>query len=308
MLASMSEHRDHGTGPFDHHAFDSPEIAADTELEGEVFLDLLGRAVSVLAAACAASGIRVRRVLDLGCGPGVATCLLAEQFSGATVVAVDGSPAMLERATARARRLGVASRVETRLAEFPAGLGTLGPADVAWVSMALHHLGNESDALRLIRELLAPAGLLALVERADPLRPLLGTDLGRPGIWDRLDSAWEAWFSDMRAGLPGATESDDYPTMLRAGGFEVLADEIITDVVAAPLDASARRVTQRYLQGIQERLAGFADAADLGALDLLTAESADQSADESGAHSVMRRDDVGLRATRHLYVARASQA
>jgi SAM-dependent methyltransferase len=295
----MSEHSHHGTGPFDHHAFDSPEIATHTELEGEVFLDLLSRALSVLAAACAESGVRVGRVLDLGCGPGVASCRLAEQFGEATVVAVDGSPAMLERAKARAQRLGVASRVETRLAEFPADLAKLGHADVAWVSMALHHLGNEADALRQIRGLLEPAGLLGLVERADPLRPLVATDFGRPGMWDRLDAAWEAWFSDMRAGLPGATESDDYPAMLRHGGFELVADTIITDVVAAPLDAPARRVTQRYLEGIQERLAGFADAADLGALDLLIDDTADES--------VIRRDDVGLRATRHLYVARPSE-
>lgn len=298
-VGAMSEHSHRGGGPFDHHAFDSAEIAAHTELEGEVFLGLLGQAISVLAAACAERGVRVGRVLDLGCGPGVGSCRLAEQFTEAIIVAVDGSAAMLERVTARAERLGVASRVETRLAEFPADLGTLGRADVAWVSMALHHLGNEAEALRSIRQLVEPAGLLALVERADPLRPLVGTDLGRPGLWDRLDTAWEAWFSDMRAGLPDATESDDYPAMLRRGGFELVADEIITEVIAAPLDAPARGVTERYLRSIQERLVSFADAADLDALNILIDESSDDN--------VIRRHDIGLRATRHLYVAQTRQ-
>ncbi|MBK3589953.1 SAM-dependent methyltransferase, partial [Streptomyces sp. MBT57] len=40
---------------------------------------------------------KVRRVLDVGSGPGVVTCLLAEVFPEAEVVAVDPTPALLER-------------------------------------------------------------------------------------------------------------------------------------------------------------------------------------------------------------------
>ena len=39
----------------------------------------------------------------------------------------------------------------------------LEPADVIWASMSLHHIGDEAAALRLLGELLAPQGLLAIL-------------------------------------------------------------------------------------------------------------------------------------------------
>ncbi len=189
--------------------------------------------------------------------------------------------------------------METRLVELPDGLGTLGRADIIWASMALHHVGDETAALRQIRQLVEPGGLLAVVERADPMRVLPDdVDLGRPGIWQRLDAAWSEWFTEMRADLPGATTSDDYPVMLERAGFELVADDVLTLVLDPPLDARAGRLAQQHLQRAQTHLAGHADAADLEALEMLT--------DESAGDGIMRRDDVLLHATRHLYVARAA--
>jgi SAM-dependent methyltransferase len=282
-----------------HHVhFDTPEMAGMAETEGEVLLGLMTDAASRLAGLCARHGVEVGRVLDIGCGPGVGTCCLAGQFDTATVVAVDGAALMLERATARAERLGFGPRVETRLVELPGGLATLGHADVAWVSMALHHVGDEEAALGGIRGVLAPGGLLALVEGAGPMRFVPDdVDLGRPGIWERLDTAWAAWFAGMRAGLPDATPSADYPSMLAAAGFDLLEDEVLTLVLDAPLDERARRFAHARLAGTPAQLAGHADEADLRALDVLT--------DERSDGGIMRRGDAIIRATRHLFVARA---
>jgi trans-aconitate 2-methyltransferase len=43
-----------------------------------------------------------RRVVDLGCGPGTLTALLARRWPGATVEGIDSSPEMIERAAAEA--------------------------------------------------------------------------------------------------------------------------------------------------------------------------------------------------------------
>lgn len=292
-------------GPSHHHAttnhglvFDSPAMAAFTELEGEVLIGLVTQAASMLAGLCRRHGVEVRRVLDLGCGPGVGTTCLARWLDAATVVAVDGSPTMLQHVTARAERLGLAQRVETRLVELPAGLDTLGRADVAWASMVLHHVGDQATALRRIRELLGTGGLVAILEQAHPLRVLPeDVDLGRPGLWDRLDAAWASWFAEMRADLSGATTAADYPAMLGEAGFELVADEVLTLALDAPLEERSRRFALSHLTRTSAQLAPYAHAADLQALKVLT--------DDNGEGSILAREDAVLRASRHLYVARA---
>jgi SAM-dependent methyltransferase len=272
-------------------------MAATAEYEGEALIGVTSDAVSLAAELSAHHGVDVRRVLDIGCGPGVATCVLAQRFERAHVLAVDGAAAMLERAGSRAERLGVGHRVETRQVEFPAGLAHLGPADLAWVSLVLHHLGDETAALRQIRELLEPAGLLALVERAQPPRLLPEhIDLGRPGIWERLDDALESWFTDMRSELEGATPSVTYPAMLERAGFELLVDDVLTLDLDAPLGEPARRFAFGQLRRTRTQCAAYADPADLDALDALIDEDSDES--------ILHRDDVGLRASRHLYIVR----
>lgn len=294
----MNEHR-HGEEPAFHHlAFDTPEAAAFAELDGEELGGLTTQAISVLGELCQRHGVEVRRVLDIGCGPGVGTCWLAQRFDAASVVAVDGSATMLEHVKARARRLGLASRVQTRLVELPVGLSALGRTDIAWASMVLHHVGDEAAALRRIRDLLDVGGLLAVVERAGPVRVLVdGAELGRPGLWERLDAAWEAWFTEMRTAVPGAIPSADYPTMLEETGFELVAEEVLTLVLDPPLDAQARRFAHEDLLRTRAQLSAQADAADLGALDVLADENADPS--------IPGRGDAGLWASRHLYVAQA---
>ena len=295
----MPDHHHAGHAGPHHVSFDSPEMADLAELEGEVLLDLLTRASSMLAGLCHAQKVEVRRVLDLGCGPGVGTCCLAERFVDAGVVAADGSAVMLERAAARAERSGLGGRVETRLVELPTDLGTLERADLVWASMVVHHVGDEVAALRGIGGRLEPGGLLALVEVAGPMRFLPGAaDLGRPGIWERLDAAWAAWFAGMRAELPGATESADYPTMLARAGFDLLADEVLTITLDPPLDERARRLASEHLRRTRAQLEPHADPADLEALGGLL--------DEDAGDSVLLRDDLTLTGSRHLYVARAA--
>ncbi len=287
----------HGHGHGHHVVFDSEEMADHAQTEAETLTGLLEQALDRLAAACAADGLEVRRVLDVGCGPGVAACRLAERFPDAAVVAADGSPTMLARAEVRAQQHGRAAQITTQRIDLPDGLATLGRADVLWASLVIHHVGDEATALRRVHDALEPGGLLALVEVADPVRVDVDDDgLGRPELWNRVDAAWTTWFAGMRAELPGATRSDPYPAMMAAAGFELVVDEVLAATIDAPLDAGARRFARRQVHAARTRLADQLDPADLAVLDELL--------DDDGEQSVMRRDDVRLRASRHLYLAR----
>lgn len=290
-------HEHHHDGAVNHlPTFESPEMAAYAELEGEVLADLVAEATSILAEQSRLRGLDVRRVLDIGSGPGVGSCLLAQRFGEASVVAVDGSAAMLEHAVARAGRLGLGDRVDTRLAELPGGLSGLGPAEIVWASMMLHHVGDEVGALGEFRQLLAPGGMLALVEGRGPVRFLPDdVDLGRPGIWDRLDAAWEEWFDHMRSSLAGSITSADPPVILEQAGFELLADHSLAISVGPPLDEPSRRFASVSLARALQHLGPLADPADLQALEPLL--------DDFAPEGIMRREDAMLRTSRHLYVA-----
>jgi SAM-dependent methyltransferase len=300
----MDDHDHAATGhdrhPRDHHdhqhphghldVFESPAMAAYAELEGEVLTPLANDAIALLAEHAERRGKDVRRVLDLGSGPGVGTCLLADRFGDATVVAVDGSAGMLERATDRSRRRGTAAPVETVQLDLSSDLRDLGRCDVVWASMSVHHLGDEAALLERLHALLEPNGLLALVERGDPLTVRLpDDDLGRPGLWQRLAAAGHAWFDEMRADLPGSRSSGSYPSMLAAAGFELLAERTLTLVLDPPLGPDARRFAEQHVRRTTTQLEHHADAADLRALGAL------------GEHT--NWGHAALRTTRQLYIA-----
>ena len=102
------------------------------------------------------------RVLDLGCGAGRQTLVLAEVLQ-TKVVAVDLHQPFLDQLEAAAHGRDLAHLVETRCAE----LGALGlpPASVnlLWSEGAIYLLGFEAG-LRLWRRLLPPGGLMAVTE------------------------------------------------------------------------------------------------------------------------------------------------
>lgn len=254
--------------PHHHHhpGFDDPATAESTEVEGEVLLGLATAAAEVVADECRRRGLDVRRVVDLGCGPGVGTGVLASIFPDAAVLGADGSPAMVARARQRAARLGLTGRVHHRLVSLPDDLPSLDRADVVWASMVLHHIGDEVAALRAIHEhVLARHGVLALVEHAGPIE-VLPHDLGRPGLASRLDDAWAAWFATMRADIPDAAPSADLAAMVASAGYEVRRDEVVTEEIDPPLDDGTRDFVDRQVRRMLVQLEHHGDAADLAAV------------------------------------------
>jgi trans-aconitate methyltransferase len=288
--AGMTHGHSHGG------SFDTERIAAALEVEGELASGVVDEAIALCADRFAAAGVTVRRVLDLGCGPGVATTQLAQRFPAATVVAADGSAAMLARAKARTDRLGLAARVQTRPVDLDGDLQALGTCDLAWAGMAVHHAEDEVATLTSIRGLLRPQGLVCLLERADPMVVRLVDDLGRPGLWDRLEAARSEWFERARPRLPGAMNAERYPDMLAAAGLEIVASRTLTGTVTAPDDTATHTFLLARLRGTGGNLADIADAADLEALRAWV--------EATPAHPDGRWDGATVTSSRKLFVAR----
>lgn len=96
-----------------------------------------------------------RLVVDLGCGPGNLTALLAERWPDAEVIGVDSSAAML--ADARRDHPGP-TWVEGDLATYEPPR----PADVVFTNAALHWLPDHEHLLPTLLSRVAPGGVLAV--------------------------------------------------------------------------------------------------------------------------------------------------
>ncbi len=107
-------------------------------------------------------------VVDLGCGPGTVTGLLRARFPEATLIGVDGSPAMLERARAAVPGARFVA------ADFAAWRPETAP-DLIFSNAALHWTGGHDRLFPALLGLLAPQGVLAVQMPAmhdAPLRAL----------------------------------------------------------------------------------------------------------------------------------------
>jgi trans-aconitate 2-methyltransferase len=121
-------------------------------------------------------GFHPRLALDLGCGPGYTTRLIAEVLRPDRVVGVERSASFLSRARANARE-GI-SFVEHDVTRMP--LPHSGEADLIYARMVLSHLPNPEGAVTDWLAQLAPGGLLLLdeVERIETGQPIFRAYLG----------------------------------------------------------------------------------------------------------------------------------
>lgn len=104
-----------------------------------------------------------RTVIDVGCGTGAQTLVLAERLPNATVTAVDVHRPFLVTLGARAAEAGLAGRIRTRVGDMAALDVPTGSQDLVWAEGSAFVMGFE-EALGAWRPLLAPGGVLALSE------------------------------------------------------------------------------------------------------------------------------------------------
>ncbi|MFJ4269233.1 class I SAM-dependent methyltransferase [Streptomyces coelicoflavus] len=287
------EHGDHHA-PHDHGDIDWAEMAPHLEAQAELYTPLYRQAMAWLAREVTDPGL----VVDVGSGPGVVSCLFAESFPGARVVAADGAAPLLERARARAERLGFGDRFGTLAGDLPAALADLDyPADLMWASQSLHHLPDQRAALAALGGHLAPGGTLAILEGGLPAR-FLPRDIGfgRPGLQARIRAVEEDAFAEMRADLPDSVaETEDWPAMLTTAGLKHTGTRSFLLDLPAPVSEAARDYVTTSLSRLRERIGERLDADDLATLDRLL-----DPADEAGVH---RRQDLFVLVAHTVYTA-----
>ena len=172
------------------------------------------------------------RVLDIGCGTGAATLVLASA-TGGEVIGVDTHRPSLDRLVADARAAGLGDRVRAvRASMTDLPLPARG-IDLVWAEGSAYLMGFDA-ALRGWRRLLAPGGVLVLTE-AEWSTPQPSP--GARAFWD--------------AGYPAMRTTADNVAAAASAGWTVAATYLLPDSDwAAYYDPLAERIERLRRQGV----------------------------------------------------------
>ena len=210
-----------------------------------------------------------RKVVDLGCGPGNSTALIAERYPEATVVGLDSSPDML--AAARERL----PRVEFREGDI---VDWRDPeANLVFANAAFHWVPDHIGVMRRLAQALPTGGCLAVQmpdNEREPSHALMREVAATPRFRDKLAHAAAereriGAFADYDAALSPFSELDLWRTtyVYRLAG----PDAIVAWVESAglrpflnPLDADERAAFLALYRAAIAR--AYPPSADGGAL------------------------------------------
>jgi len=129
------------------------------------------------------------RVLELGCGPGVAVALVAERLDGGCITAIDRSAVAIERASARNAAHVAAGRAELRRTDLAGFDGAPNAYDKAFaVNVNAFWTGAADAESATLARVLRPGGTLWLVYEgptpgsAPDVGPTVAANLQRHGF------------------------------------------------------------------------------------------------------------------------------
>ncbi|PRX43557.1 methyltransferase family protein [Prauserella shujinwangii] len=240
-------------------------------------------------------------VVDIGSGSGGMSAALAAALrgrGGGTLVLVDAVDELLAAARESAlAEAGADVRVETVVADAAtAELPELLPrADLVWGSAVVHHLPDQQAAVNRFAEMLRPGGLLAVAEGGLETSCLpWDVGVGTPGLEQRLNAARNAWFGELRAGMPEAVRMPHgWTTALRRAGL--VGTSSFTYLIDHP--APGGPLVQEFAA---ERLGWLAEIAE----DRVSAEDSDAARrllDPEAPEYLGHRDDVFVLSARTVH-------
>jgi trans-aconitate 2-methyltransferase len=169
-------------------------------------------------------------VLDAGCGSGRVTELLAEALPRGRVIALDGSPAMLDEARLRLARFG--ERVEYALADLRRPLPLSTPVDAILSTATFHWVPDHAALFANLAAVLRPGGrLVAQCGGAGNIASVVAI----------LTSLGDGWAGPWTFATPAETAA-----RLEAAGFT----EIDTWLQDEPTPLNPGLATETYLRTI----------------------------------------------------------
>jgi len=124
------------------------------------------------------------RLLDIGVGPGTITADLASRLTAGSVVGIDNAPAAVAAAERLARNRGLDNLTLARGDVYTLGMPD-GQFDVVHAHQVLYHLSDPVAALREMRRVCAPEGIVA-VHDADYSAMTWFPDHPKMGRWLEL--------------------------------------------------------------------------------------------------------------------------
>lgn len=145
-----------------------------------------------------------RSIVDLGCGAGNVTRILAERWPDADVIGVDNSEAMLAKAR---EAVPAAVGIEWHAADLATWAQRARPAsvDLVYSNAALHWLADHATLFPALMGIVARDGLLAVQMPSNFLAPshlVLEEVVGSP--------RWSARLAALRRGVPVAPPAQYY--------------------------------------------------------------------------------------------------
>ena len=188
-------------------------------------------------------------ILDVGCGDGFFTGLLAERVGEGEVIGLDRSAAYLRAAAARLEGWIVKRRC--RLVEGDAGDLPLddGSVDVGWSAHSMQSYPDLAGVLREFRRVVRPGGLLAVLETDNihatvlswPPHVELAVRQAEHREIGSEDSYVGTYFPRFAAGL------------LREAGFEQVERRYVLLERQRPAGEALERYLELYLQSVLEQ-------------------------------------------------------
>jgi len=288
-----SEHPHGHSHSHGHAGPDDARFIEMLDLDGEVLAEHM---ITVTGWIADRRGPRpVHRILDLGAGTGSGTFALLRRFDQARATTLDTSARMVEHLGERAAHTGLAQRIVALQCDLDTDPLPPGPFDLAWASASMHHLADPNAVLERLCSVLAPDGILVLVE-FESFPRFLPDDLGLgdPGLEERCHARADRIRTERHP-----TIDADWGARLREHGYSVAAERTFPIDLPAPLSAAALRYARLTLTGMREMLGEELTDEDRAVLDALL--------DPEGPHRLENRPDLRVRFARRAWIGRPTE-